>query len=108
LTSGRNRAFIDVRRPSAQVITGPAPPQHPTVSTRRRITVARDERAPPVSELKADRSSGSAPRRLTVSVDIVRVRGPDAEYLAEVQLEAIKEVLRWAVQHQHHDGDRAA
>jgi hypothetical protein len=42
------------------------------------------------------RSPRSASRRLTISVEIVRVRGPDAAHLAEVQLEAIKEVLTWA------------
>jgi len=33
-------------------------------------------------------------------VEIVRVRGPDAAHLAEVQLEAIKEVLTWALHQQ--------
>lgn len=50
---------------------------------------------------RAARSSRAASaRRLTNSVEIVRVRGPDAAHLAEVQLEAIKEVLTWAL-HQH-------
>jgi hypothetical protein len=30
-------------------------------------------------------------------VEIVRVRGPDAAHLAKVQLEAIREVLAWAL-----------
>ena len=47
------------------------------------------------------RSSGAATRRLSSSVEIVRVRGPDAAHLAEVQLEAIREVLAWALT-QHH------
>ena len=47
---------------------------------------------------RAARSSRAATaRRLTSSVEIVRVRGPDAAHLAEVQLEAIKEVLAWAL-----------
>jgi hypothetical protein len=48
-------------------------------------------------------------------VEIVRVRGPDAAHLAEIQAEAIKEVLQWALeqhsQHQRHEQhieDRAA
>jgi hypothetical protein len=60
------------------------------------------------------RSSGAAARRLSSSVEIIRVRGPDAAHLAEVQLEAIREVLAWALtQHQTHEQieeqhDRAA
>jgi GDP-D-mannose dehydratase len=37
-------------------------------------------------------------------VEIVGVRGPDGAYLAEVQLEAIREVLAWALS--QHDTDR--
>jgi hypothetical protein len=53
------------------------------------------------------------PRRLSSSVEIVRVRGPDAVHLAELQAEAIKEVLQWALeQHSQHEQqhfeDRAA
>jgi hypothetical protein len=51
-------------------------------------------------------------RRLTSSVEIVHVRGPDGAYLAEVQLEAIKEVLQWALSqrnnNEEYDEDRAA
>ena len=50
-------------------------------------------------------------RRLTSSVEITYVRGPDAAHLAEVQLEAIKEVLEWALSQRsttQHDEDRAA
>jgi hypothetical protein len=36
-------------------------------------------------------------------VEIVRVRGPDAAHLAEVQLEAIREVLEWALAQHHTD-----
>jgi len=60
------------------------------------------------------RSSRAATRRLSSSVEIVRVRGPDAAHLAEVQLEAIREVLAWALtQHHTHEQfeeqqDRAA
>lgn len=42
-------------------------------------------------------SSRTTARRLTHSVEIVQVHGPDATHLAEVQLEAIKEVLTWAL-----------
>jgi hypothetical protein len=75
-------------------------------SRRRRIAVAKDDQAPPV---RRARSPGTG--RLTSSVEIVRVRGPDATHLAEIQLEAVKEVLTWALsQHDtstHHE-DRAA
>jgi hypothetical protein len=62
------------------------------------------------------RSRGAAARRLTVSVEIVRVRGPDGTHLAQVQLDAIKEVLAWALTQrstdphdtQQYDEDRAA
>ena len=60
------------------------------------------------------RSSRAATRRLSSSVEIVRVRGPDAAHLAEVQLEAIREVLEWALAQHDTDGniqdqeDRAA
>ncbi|GAA1814986.1 hypothetical protein HC028_09240 [Planosporangium flavigriseum] len=59
------------------------------------------------------RSSRAAIRRLSSSVEIVRVHGPDAAHLAEVQLEAIREVLAWALtQHDMashiEDEDRAA
>jgi hypothetical protein len=37
-------------------------------------------------------------------VEIVRVRGPDAAHLAEVQLEAIREVLAWALSQHSQDG----
>jgi hypothetical protein len=47
------------------------------------------------------RSSRAVSRRLSSSVEIVRVRGPDAAHLAEVQLDAIREVLAWALT-QHH------
>jgi hypothetical protein len=47
------------------------------------------------------RSSRAAIRRLSSSVEIIRVRGPDATHLAEVQLDAIREVLAWALS-QHH------
>jgi len=46
---------------------------------------------------KVARSSRAATRRLSSSVEIVRVRGPDAAHLAEVQLEAMREVLAWAL-----------
>ena len=52
---------------------------------------------------RAARSSRAAARRLTSSVEIVRVRGPDAAHLAEVQLEAIKEVLTWALRQRSKD-----
>jgi hypothetical protein len=77
------------------------------------IAVARDEQAPPVGITRAARTSRAATRRLSSSVEIVRVRGPDAAHLAEVQLEVIKEVLQWAIS-QHDQGrhmddeDRAA
>ena len=48
---------------------------------------------------------------MTSWVEIVRVRGPDAAHLAEIQLEAIKEVLTWALSQRdtsRHDEDRAA
>ena len=57
------------------------------------------------------RSPRAIARRLTSSVEIVHVRGPDAAHLAEVQLEAIKEVLQWALSqrnNEEHDEDRAA
>jgi hypothetical protein len=57
------------------------------------------------------RSSRASTRRLTSSVEIVRVRGADAAHLAEVQLEAIREVLTWALDQRdssRHDEDRAA
>jgi hypothetical protein len=78
-----------------------------------RIAVARDEQAPPVAIERVARSPGPAVRRLSSSVEIVRVRGPDAAHLAEVQLEVIMEVLQWAIsQHQQgrhtDDEDRAA
>ena len=60
---------------------------------------------------KVARSSQATTRRLTSSVEIVYVRGPDAAHLAEVQLEAIKEVLAWALSQRstrQHDEDRAA
>jgi hypothetical protein len=66
----------------------------------RRTAVARDEQAPPVGKRVA-RSSGAATRRLSSSVEIIRVRGPDAAHLAEVQLEAIREVLAWALTEHH-------
>jgi hypothetical protein len=78
------------------------------------IAVARDEQAPPVGMKKVARSSRAAAHRLSSSVEIVRVRGPDAAHLAEVQLEAIREVLAWALtQHHTHEQfeeqqDRAA
>jgi hypothetical protein len=79
---------------------------------RRRIAAARDEQELPAWSAKVARSSRAAgSRRLTSSVEIVRVRGPDAANLAEVQLEAIKEVLTWALSLQHeqkHEEDRAA
>jgi hypothetical protein len=56
-------------------------------------------------------SSRTTARRLTNSVEIVRIHGPDAAHLAEVQLEAIKEVLTWALSQRDtttNDGDRAA
>jgi hypothetical protein len=78
-----------------------------------RIAVARDEQAPPVAIERVARSPGPAVRRLSISVEIVRVRGPDAAHLAEVQLEVIMEVLQWAIsQHQQgrhtDDEDRTA
>jgi hypothetical protein len=57
------------------------------------------------------RSSRAAAHRLISSVEIVRVHGPEAAHLAEVQLEAIKEVLTWALSQRdpnRHDEDRAA
>jgi hypothetical protein len=57
-----------------------------------------------VRKHNAARSSGAEPRRLTSSVEIVRVRGPDAVHLAEVQMEAIREVLTWALS--QHSTDR--
>lgn len=77
----------------------------------RRIAVARDEQAPPVGIEKVARSARATARRLTSSVEIVHVRGPDAARLAEVQLDAIKEVLRWALSQRNndeYDEDRAA
>jgi hypothetical protein len=79
----------------------------------RRIAVARDEQALPVRSEVA-RSPGAAARRLTSSVEIIRVRGPDAVRLAEVQIEVIREVLAWAVtqhnqdMHTDQEEDRAA
>ena len=70
---------------------------------------AGDERAPPM--VNVARSPGATPRRLAATVEIVRVRGPDAVHLAEIQLEAIKEVLEWALTRPDHTGhveDRAA
>ena len=74
------------------------------------MAVARDEQAPPVGLEMAAHSSRAAARRLTSSVEIVRVRGPDAAHRAEVQFEAIKEVLQWALrQHSNDDSeDRVA
>ncbi len=87
-----------------------------------RMAVAGDEQ-PPVRNDPVARSSRATPRavsrpvprRLSSSVEIVRVRGPDAAHLAEIQAEAIKEVLQWALeqhsQHQRHEQhieDRAA
>jgi hypothetical protein len=77
------------------------------------IAVARDEQAPPVGITRAARTSGAATPRLSSSVEIVRVRGPDAAHLAEVQLEVIKEVLQWAISQRKEgrhmdDEDRAA
>ena len=77
----------------------------------RRIAGAKDEQAPPVRKHNAARSPGTVPPRLTSSVEIVRARGPDAAHLAEVQLEAIREVLAWALslRHEHqNEVDRAA
>jgi hypothetical protein len=77
----------------------------------RRIAVARDEQAPPVGIEKVARSPRATARRLTSSVEIVHVRGPDAAHLAEFQLEAIKEVLQWALSqrtNEEYDEDRAA
>jgi hypothetical protein len=58
----------------------------------------------------AARSPRAIPHRLTTSVEIIRIRGPDATHLAEVQLEAIKEVLTWALslESAKYDEDRAA
>jgi hypothetical protein len=81
---------------------------------RRRIAAARDEQELPVGNEKVARSPRAATRRLSSSVEIVRVRGPDALHLAEVQLEAIREVLTWALTQHQSDGhiepeeDRAA
>lgn len=77
------------------------------------IAVARDEQAPPVEITRAARTSRAAIRRLSISVEIVRVRGPDAAHLTEVQLEVIKEVLQWAISQRNEerhmdDEDRAA
>ena len=66
----------------------------------RHAAVARDEQ-PPARIRKAARSSGATARRLSVAVEITRVRGPDAQRLAEVQLEAIREVLEWALTQNH-------
>jgi hypothetical protein len=57
------------------------------------------------------RSPRATARRLTSSVEIVHVAGPDAAHLAEVQLDAIKEVLQWALSQRNndeYDEDRAA
>ena len=51
----------------------------------------------PSTQDRAAGSSRGAARRLTSSVEIVRVRGANAARVAEVQLEAIKEVLAWAL-----------
>jgi hypothetical protein len=114
LTFGANRASIDVWTASRHGHARSARPATRWVpaagsgssSRRRRIAVAKDDQAPPS---RRPRSPGSD--RLTSSVEIVRVRGPDAAHLAEVQLEAIKEVLTWALS-QHRtsrpDEDRAA
>jgi hypothetical protein len=51
---------------------------------------------------------------LSVSVEVVAVHGVEVDRLAEVQLEAIKEVVEWQIeQHRQHKpyeqhGDRAA
>jgi hypothetical protein len=77
----------------------------------RRIAVARDEQAPPAGIEKVARVPRVTAGRLTSSVEIVHVRGPDAAHLAEVQLDAIKEVLQWALSqpiHDEYDQDRAA
>jgi hypothetical protein len=54
------------------------------------------------------RSSGADDRRLTSSVEIVRVSGPETKHLAEIQLEAIKEILAWALgqRNSQHDGSQ--
>ena len=65
------------------------------------MAAARDEQAPPVADINAARSPGAARHRLACSVEITRVRGPDAAHLAEVQRHAIREVLAWAYA-QHH------
>jgi hypothetical protein len=113
LTIVKGRAFIDVRRRSVGTVPARHYAGHPApLSSRwRRIAVARDEQAPPDGTRKAARSSRAATYRLISSVEIVHVRGPDAAHLAEVQLEAIKEVLTWALSQRHtstHDEDRAA
>lgn len=57
------------------------------------------------------RSPRATAGRLTSSVEIVHVAGPDGAHLAEVQLDAIKEVLQWALSQRYddeHDEDRAA
>jgi hypothetical protein len=89
-------------------------------SPGRRIAAANDEQELPVRIRKAARSSRAATDRLTTSVEIIRVSGPDAKHLAEIQLEAIKEVLAWALSQRDtthgndrhrshtHDEDRAA
>ena len=66
---------------------------------------------PPDGIERVARSPQAAAHRLTSSVEIVRVRGPDAAHLAEVQLRAIEEVLQWALSqrsNERHDEDRAA
>jgi hypothetical protein len=76
---------------------------HPRVDLLGAYGGSRDEQ-PPVRNDPVARSSRATPRRLTSSVEIVRVRGPDAAHLAGIHAEAIKEVLRWALeQHSQHE-----
>lgn len=81
------------------------------------MAVPEDEQPPVRSNPVARSSRATKAHRLTSSVEVVRVRGPDVAHLAEVQAQAIKEVLTWALsQHrtrehtheQQHVEDRAA
>ncbi len=79
----------------------------------RPITAGSEDHCVPPAE-KTQARDGAGPRRLSISVEVVAVHGMEADRLAEVQLEAIKEVLEWHTgQHRqrkpyNEPGDRAA
>ena len=65
---------------------------------------AEQDRAPPAEGGRARSRTG--PRRLSISMEVVSARGAEADRPAEVQLEAIKEVLQWLTeQHQQRTYD---